>query len=157
RVTIVTASCIHPRDRGHHKMILKRFYEDRLAQASFLLGCSASGEALVIDPNRDVDRYIEAARAEGLRITAVTETHVHADFVSGSRELAGRTGATLAVSAEGGPDWQYAFAGEPNVKLLRDGDILRAGKVTLTARHTPGHTPEHMTFVLTDEATSTEP
>ena len=138
-------------------MILKRFYEERLAQASFLLGCPASGEALVIDPNRDVDRYIDAARAEGLHITAVTETHIHADFVSGSRELAQRAGATLAVSAEGGPDWQYAFTGEPGVKLLRNGDSLRAGEVRLTARHTPGHTPEHLTFLLTDEATSTEP
>ncbi len=138
-------------------MILKSFYEERLAQASFLLGCPASGEALVIDPNRDVDRYIDAARAEGLRITSVAETHIHADFVSGSRELACRTGATLAVSAEGGQDWQYAFAGEPGVKLLRDGDKLRAGSIRLTARHTPGHTPEHLTFLLTDEATATEP
>jgi hydroxyacylglutathione hydrolase len=138
-------------------MILKRFYEDRLAQASFLLGCPASGEALVIDPNRDIERYINAARAEGLRISAVTETHVHADFVSGSRELAQRTGATLAVSAEGGPDWQYAFAGESGVRLLRDGDSIHAGRVRLTARHTPGHTPEHLTFILIDEAVSSEP
>jgi hydroxyacylglutathione hydrolase len=138
-------------------MILKRFYEDRLAQASFLLGCPASGEALVIDPNRDIERYIDAARAEGLRIVAVTETHIHADFVSGSRDLAQRTGATLAVSAEGGPDWQYDFAAEPGVKLLRDGDTIRAGSVRLTARHTPGHTPEHLTFILTDEAASAEP
>ncbi|HEY6273477.1 MAG TPA: MBL fold metallo-hydrolase [Terriglobales bacterium] len=138
-------------------MILKRFYEERLAQASFLLGCPASGEALVIDANRDVDRYIDAAQAEGLRITSVTETHIHADFVSGSRELARRTGATLAISAEGGPDWQYSFAGDPGVKLLRDGDSLRAGRVRLTVRHTPGHTPEHLTFVLFDEAASDEP
>src|SRR5262249_61728167 len=96
-------------------MILKRFYEERIAQAGFLLGCSGCGEAVVIDANRDVDRYVEAARAEGLRITAVTETHVHADFVSGSRELARRTGATLYASAEGGKDWQYAFTGEPGV------------------------------------------
>lgn len=138
-------------------MILKRFYEDRLAQASFLLGCPGSREALVIDPNRAVERYIEAARAEGLRIAVVTETHIHADFVSGSRELAQRTGATLAVSGEGGPDWQYAFAGEPGVTLLRDGDTISAGSVRLTVRHTPGHTPEHLTFVLTDEVASTEP
>jgi hydroxyacylglutathione hydrolase len=138
-------------------MILKRFYEERIAQASFLLGCSASGEAIVIDPNRNVDRYIEAAKAEGMRITAVTETHIHADFVSGSRELARLTGATLCVSAEGGPDWQYAFAKEPGVRQLRDGDNIRAGKVRLDVRHTPGHTPEHLTFVLTDEVASAEP
>lgn len=141
----------------HFKMILRRFYEDRLAQASFLLGCSACGEAIVIDPNREVERYINAARAEGLRITIVTETHIHADFVSGSRELTRRTGATLAVSGEGGSDWQYAFAGEPGLKILHGGDSIRAGSVRLTVRHTPGHTPEHLTFILTDEATSPEP
>jgi hydroxyacylglutathione hydrolase len=138
-------------------MILKRFYEERLAQASFLLGCPASGEAAVIDPNRDVESYIRAASAEGLRITAVTETHIHADFVSGSRELAKRTGATLAVSGEGGQDWQYAFAGDPGVTLLHDGDTIRAGNVCLTVRHTPGHTPEHLAFLLTDESTASEP
>jgi hydroxyacylglutathione hydrolase len=138
-------------------MILKRFYEERLAQASFLLGCPACGEAVVIDPNRDVQRYIDTARAEGLRITTVTETHIHADFVSGSRELARRAGAVLAVSAEGGSDWQYAFAGEPCVKLLHDGDVIRAGTVQLKARHTPGHTPEHLAFLLTDETADAGP
>jgi len=130
-------------------MILKRFYEERIAQASFLLGCSACGEAIVIDPNRAVERYIEAARAEGLRITSVTETHIHADFVSGSRELAKRTAATLCLSAEGGPDWQYTFAQEPGVKSLRHGDSIRAGNIRLDVQHTPGHTPEHLTFLLT--------
>jgi hydroxyacylglutathione hydrolase len=138
-------------------MILKRFYEESLAQASFLLGCPASGEAVIIDANRDVDRYIGAAQAEGLRITTVTETHIHADFVSGSLELARRTGAILAVSAEGGPDWQYAFAGKPGVQLLHDGDEVRAGSVRLRAQHTPGHTPEHLTFLLTDEAAAAGP
>jgi hydroxyacylglutathione hydrolase len=138
-------------------MILKRFYEERLAQASFLLGCPASGEAVVIDANREVGRYQDGARAEGLRITAVTETHIHADFVSGSRELARQAGANLYVSAEGGPDWQYAFAGEPAVGLLRHGDSIRAGNVRLDVRHAPGHTPEHLIFLLTDEAASPEP
>lgn len=136
-------------------MILKRFYEDRIAQASFLLG--DSGEALVVDPNRNLRTYIDAAKAEGLRIRAVTETHIHADFVSGSRELARCTGAALCVSAEGGPDWQYAFAHEPGVRLLRNGDTIRIGKIRVDVIHTPGHTPEHLTFLLTDETTSPEP
>jgi hydroxyacylglutathione hydrolase len=136
-------------------MILKRFYEDKIAQASFLLG--DSGEAVIIDPNRNLQRYIDAANAEGLRIRAVTETHIHADFVSGSRELARCTGAALCVSAEGGPDWQYAFANTPGVRLLHHGDSIRAGKIRLDVLHTPGHTPEHLTFLLTDEATSAKP
>jgi hydroxyacylglutathione hydrolase len=136
-------------------MILKRFYEDKIAQASFLLGCS--GEAVIIDPNRNIQRYRDAAAAEGLRICAVTETHIHADFVSGSCELARCTGAALSVSAEGGPDWQYAFASAPGVRLLHHGDSIRAGKIRLDVIHTPGHTPEHLTFLLTDQASSAEP
>ena len=88
-------------------MFFRRFYDDQLAQASYLLGCQATGEALVVDPNRDVEHYLRAAEAEGLRITHVTETHIHADFVSGARELAARTGARLLLSDEGGDDWRY--------------------------------------------------
>jgi len=85
-------------------MILRRLYDDKLAQASYLVGCAATGEALVVDPNRDVEQYVEAARGEGLRVMHVTETHIHADFVSGSRELARRSGAQLFLSGEGGED-----------------------------------------------------
>jgi hydroxyacylglutathione hydrolase len=138
-------------------MILKRFYEDRLAQASYLAGCSTTGEAIVIDANRDIDQYIRAAEAEGLRIVAVTETHIHADYVSGSRALAQAVGARLYVSGEGGPDWQYAFAGEPNVQLLHHGDHIQIGNVQLRVRHTPGHTPEHLTFVIVDEPATSRP
>jgi hydroxyacylglutathione hydrolase len=87
-------------------MLLKRFYDESLAQASYLVGCAATGEALVVDANRDVEQYELAAQAERLRITHVTETHIHADYVSGSRELASRTNARLLLSAEGGEDWQ---------------------------------------------------
>lgn len=140
-----------------HRMRITRFYEPSLAQASFLVGCGATGEAIVIDANRDIDSYIDAARREGLRIVAVTETHIHADYVSGSCALAARTGATLYVSGEGGDDWQYVFAAEPGVRLLRDGDRIRVGCLRLDAIHTPGHTPEHLTFVATDESTSATP
>jgi hydroxyacylglutathione hydrolase len=131
-------------------MLLKRIYDDALAQASWLVGCQATGTALVIDPNRDVAQYVRAAEDEGLRITHVTETHIHADFVSGSRELAQAAGAELLLSAEGGPDWQYAFAGEPNVTSLHDGDSFMVGNIRLDVVHTPGHTPEHISFLLTD-------
>jgi hydroxyacylglutathione hydrolase len=138
-------------------MILKNFYETQLAQASYLVGCPGVGEAVVIDPNRDVEAYLAAAEAEGLRIVGVTETHIHADYVSGARELAVRTGAMLYLSDEGTPDWKYAFADEPNVRLVRDGDAIRIGKLRLDVVATPGHTPEHVAFVLTDEAASPLP
>jgi hydroxyacylglutathione hydrolase len=138
-------------------MLLKRFYDDALAQASYLIGCAATGEAIVVDANRDVAPYIAAAAAEGLRITHVTETHIHADFVSGSRELAARTGAALYLSAEGGPDWQYAFAGESRATLVRGGDRIKVGNIVIEVMHTPGHTPEHLAFIVTDTAGANEP
>ena len=87
-------------------MVFKRFFDNGLAHASYLIGCSGSRVALVIDPNRDLEQYIEAAADEGLSIAAVAETHIHADFVSGSRELADRTGARVYLSAAGGQGWQ---------------------------------------------------
>src|SRR5215207_4822830 len=101
-------------------MIVRRFFEPQLAQTSYLVGCGACGEAIVIDPNRNADTYIGAAAAEHLRITYVTETHIHADFLSGSRELAARTGAALLLSDAGDADWKYAFIAEG--QPLRDGD-----------------------------------
>jgi hydroxyacylglutathione hydrolase len=138
-------------------MILKRIYDDGLAQASYLVGCAATGDAVVIDPNRDVEQYIEMAQSESLRIVAVAETHIHADYVSGSKELAERTGSTLYLSKEGGDDWQYAFKSHPNVTLVGDGSSIKIGNVRLDVMHTPGHTPEHISYVLTDEPTSSEP
>jgi len=138
-------------------MFFKRFYDDGLAQASYLVACDASGEAVVIDANRDIAQYLSAAAAERLRITRVAETHIHADFVSGSRELAERTGATLLLSAEGGRDWQYGFAAVAGATLLHDGDAFHAGRVRFDVLHTPGHTPEHLAFLVTDLATSDRP
>src|SRR5690554_1019162 len=138
-------------------MIVKRFYDDKLAQASYLIGCAATGEALVVDPNRDADAYIAAAEAEGVEIRHVTETHIHADFLSGTRELAARTGAKVYLSAEGGPDWQYAWADEAGAELLRDGSEFRVGNIRVAAMHTPGHTPEHLTFFVTDGAAADRP
>jgi len=82
-------------------MILKRFYDEKLAQASYLIGCAATGDAIVVDPSRDIDPYLQVAEAEGVEIRHVTETHIHADFVSGLREVAERTGATAYLSNEG--------------------------------------------------------
>jgi len=132
-------------------MLLKYFYDTALAHASYMVGCQRSGEAIVIDPGRSVDQYIEAAAAEGLKIVATTETHIHADFVSGSRELADRVGAKLYLSDEGTSDWKYQYANQYPSQLLKDGDAFYVGKVKLAVMHTPGHTPESISFVLTDE------
>ncbi len=136
-------------------MIVKRFFEDGLAQASYLIGCAASSRALVIDPHRDADFYVREAEEEHLQITDVTETHIHADFLSGSRELAARTGATLHLSDEGDAAWKYAFANE--ARLLKSGEVIEVGNVRVEAVHTPGHTPEHLSFLITDGAVATAP
>jgi hydroxyacylglutathione hydrolase len=132
-------------------MLLTRVYEDGLAQAAYLVACDHTSMAMVVDPNRDVDRYLEEAARAHVRIVAVTETHIHADFVSGSRELARRAGAQLLLSGEGGSDWQYAFA-DDGTRLLRDGDRFDVGTLSVDVRHTPGHTPEHVSFIVTDTA-----
>ncbi len=135
-------------------MFVKRFFEPSIAQASYLIGCQKTGEAIVIDANRDVDQYIEAAAQEGLRITQLTETHIHADFVSGSRELAHRTGASLCLSDEGDTDWKYQFEHD---RKLKDGDRIGIGNVRVDVLHTPGHTPEHLTLLITDGAVADKP
>jgi hydroxyacylglutathione hydrolase len=134
-------------------MLLERLYDDDLAQASYLIGCQVSGEMLVVDPLRDPSRYQEAAARHGMRITAVTETHIHADYLSGSRELSRATGARLYLSREVSEEWHYGFEGEP----LFDGSTVRLGNVTVAAVHTPGHTPEHLSFLVTDGAAAAEP
>lgn len=138
-------------------MILKRFYDEKLSQTSYLIGCAATGQALVVDPNRDVDQFIRAAEAEGVEITHVAETHIHADFVSGARELAEQTGARLHLSDEGGDDWRYAFAADYDAVLLRDGDSFSVGNIRIDVMHTPGHTPEHVSFLVTDGAVADRP
>ena len=138
-------------------MLLRRFYDAKLAQASYLIGHTAGGEALVVDPNRNLDPYIQAAAEEGLRITHVTETHIHADFVSGARELAQRTGAQLYLSDAGGTEWTYRYSNEPNVTLVHDGSEFRVGPIAIQVWHVPGHTPEHLAFLVTDSETASEP
>ena len=138
-------------------MLLKYFYDSTLAQASYMVGCAQTGEALVVDPARDIRPYLQAAEQEGLRITHVTETHIHADFVSGSRELGEHTGAMIYLSEMGGPDWQYAYADQPNVIPVHDGDAWMVGNIRIEVVHTPGHTPEHISFLVTDTAAADRP
>ncbi|MFC0521999.1 rhodanese-like domain-containing protein [Pontibacillus salicampi] len=131
-------------------MLLKYFYDERLAQASYMVGCQATGEALVVDPSRDIQAYLDTAQKEGLTIRYVAETHIHADFVSGAKELASQTGATAVLSGEGGEDWSYQFLDQINHKLVHDGDQFKVGNVTIEVMHTPGHTPESISFKLFD-------
>jgi len=134
-------------------MFFERIYDESLAQASYIVGCQAKGVAIVIDPKRDIDTYLEVADRNNLQITKVTETHIHADFLSGSRELAAVTGAALYLSDEGGADWQYEF----DHIGLKDGDIIEVGNLTLAVMHAPGHTPESVSFLLTDHPASALP
>src|SRR5262249_351850 len=123
-------------------VIFETVRTDGLAHLSYLIGDRTSGRAAVIDPRRDVDIYLDLARRHRLTITHAVETHIHADFVSGSRELAARTGTpTVHASVEGGA--HYGFAHKP----VRDGARIDLGTVSLTGVHTPGHTPEHMAYV----------
>ncbi len=137
-------------------MLLKYFFDRALAQASYLIGCQETGEALIVDPARDISPYLHAAQQENLRITQVTETHIHADFVSGIREVAAATGAHMYLSAEGGAEWQYQFA-DAHTTLLHDGDSWLIGNIRIQAIHTPGHTPEHLIFAITDTQASDQP
>jgi hydroxyacylglutathione hydrolase len=138
-------------------MIFRRIYHDRLAQASYLIACESTRQAIVVDPLRDPAPYLEAASLEDVRITAVTETHLHADFLSGAEELARVSGAQLALSVEGSDPETSDRVRRTGAVALRDGSVITAGRVRLDVKHTPGHTPEHLSFLVTDEATGELP
>ena len=109
-----------------------------------------TGEAIVFDPARDIDRYLKLADSHALRITAVAETHVHADFLSGAQALAEAVGATVYLSGHGGDSWTARWAGTCSHVMLSHDDTFRIGGIRFTAKHTPGHTPEHLSYVVTD-------
>lgn len=134
-------------------MFFQHVYDKSLAQGSYLIGCQATGEAIVIDAQRDMDVYLDIAKQNNLRITHITETHIHADFLCGSRELAAVTGAKMYLSDEGGEDWQYQFVHEG----LKDGSVIKVGNLSLEVMHTPGHTPESISFLLTDHPATDKP
>jgi glyoxylase-like metal-dependent hydrolase (beta-lactamase superfamily II)/rhodanese-related sulfurtransferase len=128
-------------------MYFKQFYLGCLAHASYMIG--SDGEAAVVDPRRDVDSYIEEARAQGLEIRHVIETHLHADFVSGHRELAHRTGARIYFGAKAGAKFEHV--------PVREGDEIRMGDVVLRFLETPGHTPESVSVLVIDRAVTEVP
>lgn len=133
-------------------MLLQRFEVPGLAHYSYLLG--SQGRAAVIDPERNADRYVECAEANGLEITHILETHIHADYASGATALAAATGAELWLSGhDEGEEFQYAF---PH-REMRDGDEFALGQFRVVAMHTPGHTPEHLSFLVYEGARSGPP
>jgi len=138
-------------------LLLRYFYNQKLAHASYLVGCQETGEAIVVDPGRDIEPYLTTAKAEGLRVIAATETHIHADFVSGARELAERTGATLYLSGEGDENWKYQYVEAYPYVFLKDGDAFKIGNIKFEVWHTPGHTPEHISLLITDTRGANQP
>lgn len=132
-------------------MFFRQVTDPALAQYAYLIGCQATGEAIIVDPERDVDRYLEAAASEDLRIVAATETHIHADFVSGVREFAAR-GVRCYLSGDGDADWQYGWPhrGDYDCVIVHDGDTFDIGNIRFDVLHSPGHTPEHVSFLVTD-------
>ena len=132
-------------------MLVRQVADSNLSQFAYLIGCPRTGDAIVIDPERDVDRYFELAARHKLRIVAAADTHIHADYLSGLREMAAR-GVLVYASKEGGPEWQYEWllAGDYPHRLLRHGDVFSVGYIEFRAVHTPGHTPEHLSYLVRD-------
>lgn len=127
-------------------LVIERVQTEGIAQLSYLVGDDSTGVAAVIDPRADVDCYLELAREKKVSITHIFETHNHADLMSGARELCARAGsAKVFLSHEGGARYGY------NHEALKDGASFEFGAVTLKAKHTPGHTPEHLSFVASEK------
>jgi hydroxyacylglutathione hydrolase len=128
-------------------MYFKQFYLGCLAHASYLIG--DQGEAAVVDPQRDIEEYLDEAAKQRLKIRHVIETHLHADFVSGHREIAQRTGASIYFGAKANAEFNHV--------PVKEGDEIRMGKVVLRFLETPGHTPESISVVVTDQNESEQP
>jgi hydroxyacylglutathione hydrolase len=130
-------------------MRVRHFVDTGLGNSAYLVISETDGVAALIDPLRDVDQYQEVARREGVHITHACETHLHNDFLSGSRELAALTGARIVASADAGLEFDH--------QPVRDGDVLAVGDIRLTVLATPGHTPEHVSYLARDTARPAEP
>jgi hydroxyacylglutathione hydrolase len=127
-------------------LVFERFQTEGIAELSYLLGDDEQGVAAVFDPTPDVEKYVELAREKNVAITHIFETHIHADLMSGSRELCARVdSAKIFASHEEGA--LYGF----DTEKLKDGDTFTIGDALVTVRHTPGHTPEHVSFEIADK------
>ncbi len=132
-------------------MLVRQILDPKLAQYAYLIGCPRTGEAIVMDPERDIDRYFDLAAQHKLRIVAAADTHIHADYLSGLREFAER-GVTVYASDEGGADWRYEWllGSAYSHRLLKHGDVFKVGNIEFTVVHNPGHTPEHISYLVKD-------
>ncbi|MCB0718721.1 MAG: MBL fold metallo-hydrolase [Bacteroidetes bacterium] len=135
-------------------MLFRQIFEPKLAQYAYLIGCQKTKEAIIIDPLRDIDTYVRLAEAENVNIVAVAETHIHADFLSGAREFAEQHGTRVYVSDEGREaGWASEWADPEKYDIVRlsDNDTFKIGNIKFRAVHSPGHTPEHVSYLVTDE------
>lgn len=130
-------------------MYTQQFFIEGLGCASYLLGCEARGVAAVVDPDREVQKYLDAAGARGLQITHIIETHLHADHVSGNSDLAARTGAGIYLHEASGAEFPH--------QKLKDGDVIALGNIRIKTLHTPGHTPESITLLVSDSTRAEQP
>lgn len=130
-------------------MFTQQFFVEGLGCASYLVGCESQGVAAVIDPDRNVQKYIDVAQSRGLKITQIIETHLHADHVSGNTDLAARTGADIYLHESSGAEYPH--------KKVKHEDVLELGNIRLHIMHTPGHTPESITLLVSDTTRAEEP
>ena len=130
-------------------MFTQQFFVEGLGCASYIVGCEAQGVAAVIDPDRSVQKYLDVAQSRGLTITHIIETHLHADHVSGNTDLAQRTGADIYVHEASGAEYPH--------KQLHHDDVIALGNIRLRVLHTPGHTPESITLLISDTTRAEEP
>ena len=138
-------------------MFFRQIIDPFLSQHAYLIGCESTKEAILFDPERDIERYLKLAERNGYKIIGAADTHIHADYLSGLRQLA-ETGIKVYASAEGGHDWQYEWLKGSNyeLQLLRDGDTFSTGNVTFKVLHTPGHTPEHLSYIVSENKNGVE-
>lgn len=139
-------------------MFFRTFTDEKLAQYSYLVGCQQTGEAIIVDPPRKIDHIIAVAEEEDLEVIAAADTHIHADYVSGALQLGVEYGAKLYLSDEGDESWKYEFPEGIDIELVKEGSTFSIGNVDFEVIHTPGHTPESVSFILTDRGGgATEP
>ena len=130
-------------------MFSQQFFIEGLGCASYIVGCEAKGVAAVIDPDREIQKYLDAAQNRGLKITQIIETHLHADHVSGNTDLAARTGADIYAHEASGAEYAH--------KTLKQDDVIELGNIRMKVVHTPGHTPESITLLVSDTTRAEEP